>query len=75
MLTNLICELKLFANSITFAKGFLISSEKSEAKSFTVYDPSGVFTDQNYLVKIDLNKGLPKLLFTPRSEARLGLTS
>jgi phosphomethylpyrimidine synthase len=36
-------------------------SEKSEAKSFVVYDPSGVYTDQNYLDKIDLNKGLPKL--------------
>ncbi len=36
-------------------------SEKSEAKSFTVYDPSGVYTDQNYLDKIDLNCGLPKL--------------
>ena len=36
-------------------------SEKSEAKSFTVYDPSGVYTDQDYLDKIDLNCGLPKL--------------
>ena len=36
-------------------------SEKLEAKSFTVYDPSGVYTDQNYLDKIDLNCGLPKL--------------
>jgi phosphomethylpyrimidine synthase len=36
-------------------------SEKSEAKSFTVYDPSGVYSDQNFLDKIDLNKGLPKL--------------
>ena len=36
-------------------------SEKSENKSFVVYDPSGVYTDQNYLDKIDLNKGLPKL--------------
>ncbi len=36
-------------------------SEKSENKSFTVYDPSGVYSDQNYLDKIDLNKGLPKL--------------
>jgi phosphomethylpyrimidine synthase len=36
-------------------------SEKSEAKSFTVYDPSGVYTDQNYLDKINLNCGLPKL--------------
>ena len=36
-------------------------SEKSDTKSFTVYDPSGVYTDQNYLDKIDLNRGLPKL--------------
>jgi len=36
-------------------------SEKSEVKSFTVYDPSGVYTDQNFLDKIDVNKGLPKL--------------
>lgn len=36
-------------------------SEKSEAKTFTVYDPSGVYTDQNYLDKIDVNKGLPKI--------------
>ncbi len=36
-------------------------SEKSETKTFTVYDPSGVYTDQNYLDQIDLNRGLPKL--------------
>ncbi len=36
-------------------------SEKSDTKTFTVYDPSGVYTDQNYLDKIDLNAGLPKL--------------
>jgi phosphomethylpyrimidine synthase len=36
-------------------------AEKSEAKNFTVYDPSGLYTDQNFLDKIDLNKGLPKL--------------
>ncbi len=36
-------------------------SEKSENKSFVVYDPSGVYSDQNYLGKIDVNKGLPKL--------------
>ncbi len=29
--------------------------------TFTVYDPSGVYSDQNFLDKIDLNKGLPKL--------------
>jgi phosphomethylpyrimidine synthase len=33
----------------------------AESKTFTVYDPSGVYTDQNFLDKIDLNKGLPKL--------------
>ena len=36
-------------------------SEKSENKSFVVYDPSGVYSDQNHLDKIDLNKGLPRL--------------
>lgn len=36
-------------------------SEKSENKTFTVYDASGVYSDQNYLDKIDLNKGLPKI--------------
>lgn len=36
-------------------------SEKSENKSFVVYDPSGVYSDQNFMDKIDLNKGLPKL--------------
>ncbi len=36
-------------------------SEKSEAKNFVVYDPSGPYSDQNFLDKIDLNKGLPKL--------------
>lgn len=36
-------------------------SEKSDQKSFTCYDPSGVFTDQNFIDKIDLNKGLPRL--------------
>ncbi len=33
----------------------------AESKTFTVYDPSGAYTDQNFLDKIDLNKGLPKL--------------
>jgi phosphomethylpyrimidine synthase len=33
----------------------------AESKNFTVYDPSGLYTDQNFLDKIDLNKGLPKL--------------
>ncbi|MDX2082737.1 MAG: hypothetical protein SFV53_01955, partial [Rickettsiales bacterium] len=36
-------------------------SEKSENKNFTVYDCSGIYTDQNFLDKIDLNKGLPRL--------------
>lgn len=36
-------------------------SEKSENKTFTVYDASGAYSDQNYLDKIDLNKGLPKI--------------
>jgi phosphomethylpyrimidine synthase len=36
-------------------------SEKSENKSFVVYDPSGVYSDQDFIDKIDLNKGLPKL--------------
>lgn len=36
-------------------------SEKSDTKTFTVYDPSGVYTDQNYLDQIDVNRGLPKL--------------
>jgi phosphomethylpyrimidine synthase len=36
-------------------------SEKSENKTFTTYDTSGIYTDQKFLDKIDLNKGLPKL--------------
>ncbi len=36
-------------------------SEKSEVKNFTVYDPSGAYTDQNFLDDINLNEGLPKL--------------
>jgi phosphomethylpyrimidine synthase len=36
-------------------------SEKSERKTFTTYDTSGIYSDQNFLDKIDLNKGLPKL--------------
>ena len=36
-------------------------AETSERKTFTVYDSSGVYTDQECLDKIDLNKGLPKL--------------
>jgi len=36
-------------------------SASSENKSFTVYDSSGAYTDHNFLEKIDINKGLPKL--------------
>lgn len=36
-------------------------SEKSENKTFTVYDPSGLYSDEKFLDKIDLNKGLPKI--------------
>ncbi|MBU6338735.1 MAG: phosphomethylpyrimidine synthase ThiC [Rickettsiales bacterium] len=36
-------------------------SETSENKTFTLYDASGPFTDPNYMDKVDLNKGLPKL--------------
>ncbi len=36
-------------------------SETSDNKNFTVYDPSGPFTDQDFLDKINLNKGLPRL--------------
>ncbi len=36
-------------------------SETSAVKNFVVYDSSGVYSDQNFIDKIDLNKGLPKL--------------
>lgn len=36
-------------------------SENSENKTFTLYDASGPFTDPDYMDKVDLNKGLPKL--------------
>lgn len=36
-------------------------AEGSETKNFTFYDPSGIYTDQDQIDKIDLNKGLPKL--------------
>lgn len=36
-------------------------SEKSDNKTFTTYDTSGIYTDATVLDKIDLNKGLPKL--------------
>lgn len=36
-------------------------AETSENKTFPVYDPSGVYSDQDFQDKIDLNKGLPKL--------------
>ena len=36
-------------------------SQSSDNKSFTVYDTSGIYTDHNFLEKIDVNKGIPKL--------------
>ncbi|MCE3255089.1 MAG: phosphomethylpyrimidine synthase ThiC [Rickettsiaceae bacterium] len=36
-------------------------SPNSENKNFTVYDTSGIYTDDELCQKIDLNKGLPKL--------------
>lgn len=36
-------------------------SEKSDLKNFTVYDTSGIYSDEKFLDKIDLNKGLPRL--------------
>ena len=36
-------------------------AENSDNKNFTVYDPSGPFTDPDFIAKINLNKGLPKL--------------
>lgn len=36
-------------------------AETSETKNFTIYDPSGPYTDQDFLDKIDVNKGLPKI--------------
>lgn len=36
-------------------------AENSDTKNFTFYDPSGVYTDQEKMSKIDLNKGLPKI--------------
>ncbi|MFM7620046.1 MAG: phosphomethylpyrimidine synthase ThiC [Alphaproteobacteria bacterium] len=36
-------------------------SEKSDLKNFTVYDTSGIYSDQSFLDKIDLNQGLPRL--------------
>jgi phosphomethylpyrimidine synthase len=36
-------------------------SETSAVKNFVVYDPSGVYSDQDFMDKIDLNKGLPKV--------------
>ena len=65
---------KLTLGALPASKKIYIPSEKfpdvkvamrqiqlAESKTFTVYDPSGVYTDQNFLDKIDLNKGLPKL--------------
>lgn len=53
-------ESKKFAD-VKVAMREVALSEKSETKTFAIYDPSGVYTDQNFLDKIDLNKGLPKL--------------
>lgn len=36
-------------------------AKTSETKNFTIYDPSGPYTDENFLDKIDVNKGLPKI--------------
>jgi len=36
-------------------------AETSDLKSFTMYDPSGPYTDPEFINKIDVNKGLPKL--------------
>jgi phosphomethylpyrimidine synthase len=36
-------------------------ADNSQTKSFTVYDPSGIYTDQDKMAEIDVNKGLPKL--------------
>jgi len=36
-------------------------AENSDTKEFHMYDPSGLYTDQDFLNKIDVNKGLPKL--------------
>ena len=36
-------------------------TEPSQLKNFPLYDTSGVYSDQNFIDKIDLTKGLPKL--------------
>ena len=36
-------------------------SKESDTKNFVVYDTSGPYSDKNFIDKIDLNKGLPKL--------------
>ncbi|HLD76775.1 MAG TPA: hypothetical protein VI861_01435, partial [Rickettsiales bacterium] len=36
-------------------------SAKADLKHFTVYDPSGIYSDEKYINRINLNKGLPKL--------------
>ncbi len=47
-------DVKVAMRQIALAKG-------SENKNFIVYDASGIYTDQKFLDKIDLNKGLPQL--------------
>jgi phosphomethylpyrimidine synthase len=36
-------------------------AETSATKSFTVYDSSGVYSDPDFMDKVDVNKGLPKI--------------
>ncbi|OFW80540.1 MAG: phosphomethylpyrimidine synthase ThiC [Alphaproteobacteria bacterium RIFCSPLOWO2_01_FULL_40_26] len=65
---------KLTLGSLPASKKIYVESKKfsdvkvamreialSNKDFFTVYDPSGVYSDQNFLDKINLNKGLPKL--------------
>src|SRR3989344_3098432 len=65
---------KLTLGSLPASKKIYVESKKfsdvkvamreialSNKDFFTVYYPSGVYSDQNFLDKINLNKGLPKL--------------
>ena len=36
-------------------------SKNSATKNFSVYDTSGVYTDENFINQIDINRGLPKI--------------
>lgn len=36
-------------------------SKNSATKNFSVYDTSGVYTDENFISQIDINRGLPKI--------------